>query len=212
MQSTHPGWISGSAALLACIWPLSVHTAILTGRADWVPAITASMATGGLVLWALARRQAQAVILTAGLATVVAILAAVAPEIIIYAPPFLINTTLAAVFGNSMRPGRVPVITRFAQLEHSTLPTDLLLYTRRLTRVWTAFFAVMAAIVLILATTVSLDAWSTFSNVTSYLLVGILFVGEYCYRRRRFAEYRHATLIELARNVCRVGVLRRPFP
>ena len=207
MQSTRPGWIPRSAVLLACVWPLCLHAAIFSGRIHWAPAITAFMAVGGLVLWALATRRAQTALVSAGLALGLSLLVTQAPEIVLYAPSILINAALAATFGCSLRAGRVPIITRFAELERPVLPPDLARYTRRLTCAWTVFFAAMAAASLTLAATATLNAWSTFSNIVNYVLVGMFFVGEYFYRRRRFRQYRHATLIELARNVRRAGLL-----
>jgi uncharacterized membrane protein len=212
MQSTRPGWIPRSAVLLACVWPLCLHAAILSGRPDWAPAITALMAVGGLVLWVLATRRAQTALVSAALATGLSLLVTLAPEIVLYAPPILINLGLALTFGSSLRAGRVPIITRFAALERPVLPADLTLYTRRLTCAWTAFFAAMAALSLTLAAGASPDTWSVFSNIVNYVLVGIFFAGEYVYRRQRFRQYRHATLIELARNVRRAGLLQRRAP
>lgn len=212
MQSTRPGWIPRSAVLLACFWPLCLHAAILSGRTDWAPAITALMAVGGLALWALATRRAQTALVSAGLAMGLSWLVTQAPEIVLYAPPVLINLALAVTFGRSLRAGRVPIITRFAELERTTLTADLTLYTRRLTCAWAAFFTAMATLSLALAAFASPDTWSAFSNIVNYVLVGIFFVGEYCYRRRRFRQYRHATLLELVRNVRRAGILHRPAP
>jgi uncharacterized membrane protein len=78
-----------------------------------------------------------------------------------------------------------------------------------LTLVWTALFAAMAAVALALALAGSLATWSTFTNVVSYLLVAALFAGELAYRRRRFRQYRHATLLELVRNVRNAGLFTR---
>jgi uncharacterized membrane protein len=121
----------------------------------------------------------------------------------------LINLALAIVFGNSLRAPREAIITKFARMEHAELPADLALYTRRLTLVWTALFAAMAAVALALALAGPLATWSTFTNVVSYLLVAALFAGELAYRRRRFRHYRHATLFELVRNVRNAGLFPR---
>lgn len=209
-----PRWIHRSAWLLACGWPLSLHAAILLGKSDWAPRLTVLVAVLGLVLWALATRRAHAAFVSGVIAALLGILMVTAPEVLLYAPPVLINAALAVVFGMSLRAPRVPVISVFARLEQGILPPDLAYYTRWLTWIWTVFFAAMAAIAVVLASFGSLDAWSTFSNIINYVLVGLLFVGEYFYRRRRFRAYRHATLMELVQNVRRTGLfaLQRPAP
>jgi uncharacterized membrane protein len=213
MLSALPRWIPRSAAVLACAWPLLLHAAILSGRPEWAPAITVLSAMLGLILWALAMHRLQAVLLAIAMAAGLALVVAIAPRIVLYAPSFLINVALAAVFGMSLQTRRVPVITRFAMLEQGALAPDLASYTRRLTWVWAVFFSAMAATSIALAVFGSLAAWSTFSNVVNYVLVCVLFVGEYLYRRRRFRQYDHASLIDLVRNVRRAGVkLERPVP
>lgn len=198
------------AWLLACAWPLSLHAAILSGGYEWAPRLTALAAALGLALWVMAGRRMRTTVIAAAIALCIGVVMAAAPEVLLYAPSVLINVALAVLFGMSLRASRVPVISAFARLEHSVLPPDLARYTRTLTWTWTVFFAAMAAISLTLASIGSQSAWSTLANVTNYVLVAALFCGEYLYRRWRFREYRHASLIELARNVRRAGVFSIP--
>jgi uncharacterized membrane protein len=204
-----PRWIPRAALLLACAWPLALHGALLLGAPHWVPRLTAGALIAGAALWALAARRARSALHALGIALLAAWAVLAAPSLLLYAPPIAINAGLAAVFGLSLRPPREPVIARFARMEHAVLPEELCLYTRRLTAVWAALFAAMAGVALALALRGSLEAWSTFTNVVSYLLVAALFAGEYVYRRRRFRHYRHAGLRELVRNVRRAGLYAR---
>lgn len=110
-----------------------------------------------------------------------------------YALPVAINLGLAAAFAMTLRRGREPMIARFARAERGTLEPDLVVYTRRLTGVWVAFFVVAAAVAAALAAWGSARAWIAYTAVGNYVAVAALFVGEYFYRRRRFAHYRHAT-------------------
>ncbi len=195
-----------AAVLLACAWPLSLHCAVLLDAAQWGPRLTAIAIVLAAALWAAATRRALPAIGVA-LAAVAAALAA--PAILLYAPAVLINLALAFAFGRSLRAPREAAITTFARMEHAELPADLALYTRRLTLVWTALFAAMAVIALVLALGGSLAVWSTFTNVVSYLLVAVLFAGEHAVRRWRFRQYRHASLLELVRNVRNAGLFAR---
>jgi len=195
-----------AAVLLACAWPLSLHCAVLLGAPQWGPRLTAIAIILAAALWGSASGRGLAAI---GIALAAVATALAAPALLLYAPPVLINLALAIVFGNSLRAPREALITTFARMEHAELPADLALYTRRLTLVWTALFAAMAAVALALALAGSLATWSTFTNVVSYLLVAALFAGELAYRRRRFRQYRHATLFELVRNVRNAGLFTR---
>lgn len=209
MPAAAPRWIARAALVLACAWPLSLHGAVLVGAPHWVPRLTAGTLIIAAALWASAARSARAALCALGIALLAAWAAHATPQLLLYAPPVLINVALAAVFAASLRPPRQPVITRFARMEHPVLPCELALYTRRLTVVWAALFAAMAGVALMLALRGPLEAWSTFTNVVSYLLVAALFAGEHAYRRRRFRQYRHAGLRELVRNVRVAGLFAR---
>lgn len=204
-----PRWIPRAALLVACAWPLSLHGAVLLGAPHWVPRLTAGALILAAALWALAAREARAMLGALAIALSAAWAALAAPLLLIYSPPIAINAGLAALFAASLRRAREPVIARFARLEHAVLPQDLSLYARRLTAVWAALFAAMAGVALALALRGPLEAWSTFTNVVSYLLVAALFAGEHAYRRRRFRHYPHASLRELVRNVRGAGLLAR---
>jgi uncharacterized membrane protein len=207
MHSTPtPGWISRSALLLICAWPLSLHMAILLHAQDWAPRLTALAAALAAVLWALAARRRSVLLWAAAVIACLAWLVWAAPQLLLFAPPIAINTALALVFGASLRPQHEPVISVFARLEQGELPADLARYTRRLTWTWTALFATMAATSLVLAVAGTLQTWSLFANVINYALVALLFAGEYLYRKYRFRHYRHATLAQLVRNVRSAGL------
>lgn len=195
-----------AAVLLALAWPLSLHCAVLLDAPQWGPRLTAIAAALAATLWAVGTRRFLPALAVALAAAAAAILA---PQFLLYAPPVLINLALAAVFGASLRAPREPLIATFARQEHPDLPADLALYTRRLTLLWTVLFAAMAAIALALAFGGSLETWSVFTNVVSYVLVATLFAGEYTYRRWRYRQYRHASLPEFVRNVRAAGLFRR---
>jgi uncharacterized membrane protein len=130
-------------------------------------------------------------------------------EWLLYVPPIAINLALCWLFGRTLMRGRVPLIARFALMEQPGLTDELARYTRTLTWLWTLLFAAAAAASLGLALSGSRDAWSLFTNLVNYLLVAALFLGEVAWRRVRFPHYRHASPLELVRNVRRSGLFER---
>ena len=125
---------------------------------------------------------------------------------VLYVPPVALNLALCWVFGRTLAAGRVPLIARFAMLEQGTLSDELAAYTRTLTWLWTLLFAGAALASLLLALSGNRDAWSLFTNLVNYLLVGALFLGEFVYRRLRFRNYRHQSPFQLLRNVRRTNL------
>lgn len=120
--------------------------------------------------------------------------------------PVFVHGALFVLFTATLRPGRTPMISRFAQLEQGELSVELCTYTRRLTIIWCVFFAAMSVLALWLALWASVEVWFLHTSVTSYLLIAILFFGEYLYRRWRYPHYSHASPWQLFRNIRRHGL------
>lgn len=120
--------------------------------------------------------------------------------------PVAIYCVLFVVFAATLRPGRVPLISRYAQMEQGELSAELHTYTRRLTVIWCGFFVAMAALAIVLAAWAPVQIWFIHTFFVSYLLIGMLLGGEYIYRRWRYPHYRHAGLLTLLRNIRNRGL------
>lgn len=173
-------------------------------RPDWMPSITACVALIVSVAMIVASRAPR--IRAAWLA--VALLAVLgwryAPALLVFLPPALLNFAFGMYFATTLAPGREPRIATFARLERGgDLPPDLVAYTRSLTLLWAVLLFALALIGMLLAAFAPLETWSAFVNVASYLAIGALFVGEYAYRRARFAHHRHASLAAMVKIVAR---------
>jgi len=203
-------WIRRSVLLLACAWPLSLHAAILFAAPQWPARVTAAALALGALIWTIADGRPAAALLAAGFFGLLAATVLYAPQLLLFAPPVVINTALAILFGASLRAGHEPVIAAFARIEHGeALPPDLARHARTITWLWTLLLAAMAVAAVALAAWAPLELWSLFANVVSYALVAALFVGEYLYRRVRFRHYRHASLTALLRNVRSASLFAR---
>jgi uncharacterized membrane protein len=190
-----------SALAVALGWPIALHFAVVSGHPGWMPIITSIAAICAIAIWSAAKGTIAAVIVGLGAAGLLAVIAIVAPSALVFGPPIVINAALGALFARSLRRGYEPTISVFARLEHGTLAPELARYTRGLTWLWTILFLGLATAALLLAVYASLSAWSWFVNCATYVAVAGLFVGEYLYRRIRFPQYRHASLLTQFRNV-----------
>jgi uncharacterized membrane protein len=201
LAAQHGGWVRRLAIAACCAYPLLNHFAAVLDE----PRLAALGIA--LVAWALATGWLSTLAATLAAASALPLLlwlAAGLPGLLLYAPPVAINLALLAFFGRTLRAGREPLVTGFARVGRGgSLPPDLALYTLRLTWAWMVFFALMAGISITLAITGPVAAWSLFSNVLNYLLVGLFFVLEYIYRRVRYRHHPHASprqMIRLLRN------------
>ena len=184
--------------LLLVGYPLAIAWALTTGRRDVALALSlfslAVLVLAGPQRW----RAASACVLAATAA--VAIVAGLGSQLP-FLPPVIVNLTLMALFGATLRSGSEPVISRFARFERGTLEPDLVRYTRILTWVWTLFFLLMAAVSIMLAAVSWTAAWTWFTAVGNWVCVGALFGGEYLYRRMHFSQYTHATPMQLLKII-----------
>lgn len=116
--------------------------------------------------------------------------------------PVAMNLALLAAFGRTLWSGP-PLVETFARLQVPDLPPDEVRYCRSVTALWCGFFALNALACLGLALFAELATWALYTGLVSYLLVGLLFAGEFVVRAWRFGRY-EGTLVE--------PLFRRIFP
>ena len=189
--------------LLAAGYPLVVHLAVTDGHPDWAVGYAVML----LVLIAgrcWQRNSRWLAMLVGGLSAVMVLqwysdraLAA------LYWQPLLINIGLGLLFGYSLLPGQVPLITRIMRVVRGRTVPEAERYTRNVTWLWTWFFVAMTVETVLLAWLASPRLWSWFTNGINYLLAVMLFVGEYFYRRYRLADLEHQRPLDYLRSLCR---------
>mgnify|MGYP003575470948 FL=1 len=95
--------------------------------------------------------------------------------------PVLVNAALLGVFAYSLI-SPPSIIERFARIREPNLPVPAIGYTRRVTQVWCIFFAANGVIALITALWASSATWTLYNGLIAYLIMGLLFAGEYAVR------------------------------
>lgn len=111
------------------------------------------------------------------------VLALADSSILLLGYPVLINLALLALFAGSLCSG-MPIIERLARLQEPELPPSAVRYTRKVTWVWAGFFSVNAAIATGLALWAPITWWTLYTGLIAYLLMGLLFAGEWLVRQR----------------------------
>ncbi|MCQ4307348.1 hypothetical protein NA645_04995 [Pseudomonas stutzeri] len=97
--------------------------------------------------------------------------------------PVLISLALLGLFAGSLRSG-MPIIERLARLSEPELPPAAVRYTRQVTWVWVGFFIINAGIAGGLVLWAPLSWWTLYTGLIAYLLMGLLFAGEWLVRQR----------------------------
>jgi uncharacterized membrane protein len=97
--------------------------------------------------------------------------------------PAVVNAVLLLLFSWSLA-FPPSAIERIARLQHPDLPLEGVIYTQRVTQVWCGFFIVNGSIAFATAMWASVELWSLYNGFIAYLLMGLLFAGEYIIRQK----------------------------
>lgn len=126
----------------------------------------------------------------------------VANPYLLLAAPVFFNISAILLFGLTLLPGRVPLITRFSRFDKKqTASAAVDRHTRILTVIWTCFFAGIVAATLILAVSDSFLAASWLVSVVSPLGAASLFLLEHLYRYIRKDLFDQASVIRTIRLI-----------
>ena len=211
--------------MLAVIYPFLAHAAVVGHSDSLTAASLACLALAGLAP-GLRERRAAAFFWAAALgAGIAALYRAHIAGLPLYAPPIVVDVSLATLFGLTLRRGQTPLIERLVRLLHAPdeeLHADILRYARRLTAAWAILFVLLALIDAALAlctvpggilhlagirppVAVSPATWSLFANFMGLAIVAIFFLLEYAYRRRRFPQQPYRNIFDFLERAARVG-------
>jgi uncharacterized membrane protein len=113
--------------------------------------------------------------------------AAAAEELAARLIPAFVHLSLALLFGYTLRHPPC-LIERMVRLQFPEFKPGISEYLRQLNWLWTGFFAANVVICAALAGFADERTWMAYTGVAVYVLMGILAVGEYLYRPRRFPD------------------------
>lgn len=118
--------------------------------------------------------------------------------------PALSNLAFLLVFAGSLALKK-PIVQRFARLFHPDLSPQELSYCTGVTWLWVAFFTINIAITLALAALGNLTLWTIHTGAVSYIIAGLLGVGEYIVRKKRFGRFTERPHDRLLRKLLNSG-------
>ncbi|MDR1063793.1 MAG: hypothetical protein LBL48_07670 [Azoarcus sp.] len=96
--------------------------------------------------------------------------------------PVLVSLFFLAIFAGSLWQEQ-SIVERLARRFDPGLPESGVRYTRRVTQAWCVFFVFNIAVTL-LCIEAGEEAWALYSGFVSYVLMGLMFAGEWLIRRR----------------------------
>lgn len=212
------GWLGKVlVAVLFVAWQLAVHVNVSGGDTVVLRYLLLALPLAALAWWIARHTRNKALWLAAlAAAAAAAFVLEQRSHLGLAAATGLPHATayvfLLFLFGHTLLPGRVALVTRLARSVHGALPPYMETYTRRLTAAWCVFFAVQLAASAALFTYATLDAWSVFVNVLNLPLLALMFAGEYLYRIARYRDFPHASIAEAVGAFVRDAARRNAGP
>ena len=97
--------------------------------------------------------------------------------------PAIVNGVMLGWFLLSLKQGP-SAIERFARLQDPNLDAAGVRYTRQVTKVWCVFFLFNGSVALASAFLWSDEWWMLYNGLIAYILMGILFAGEWLVRKK----------------------------
>ncbi|AKU11795.1 hypothetical protein AzCIB_1900 [Azoarcus sp. CIB] len=186
-------------AVAVVAWAVAAHyTSALVDESSWGALL--AIAPFALIAAAFAWQSTRRGLMLALLATATLVLALAWPTLarnvgwLYFVQHVGTNALLGLGFGRTLGAGREPMCTRIARTMHGTVSPALARYTRQVTAAWAVFFAGTVAISCLLFAFGTIEAWSTFANLLTMPLVGLMFLAEYLVRLRLLPEDRSSIL------------------
>lgn len=175
-------------AVLALAYPVLVYVGLLHFPVKWVAIAITLLLLVRVVLLQLAARRQRGAPLSLLPAMLIAIACAVLSATLDHAGalkliPVVINLACFIGFASTLR-HPPSMIERFARLREPALSQTAITYTRQVTVVWCGFFVFNGSIALYTALFTNMATWTLYNGLLAYLLMGLLFAGEYCVRLR----------------------------
>jgi uncharacterized membrane protein len=170
----------GLLAALTLAYPLLVYYGLGHVSPAWLAALPLLL---GLLRLSSGQRDALtwAALGCAAVVAVPTLLANSALPLKLY--PVLVSAVMLGIFGLSLRYPPT-VIERIARLREPQLDAHGVRYTRAVTQVWCVFFVANGTISALTAVLGSDRLWALYNGLISYVLMGLLFAGEWCVRQR----------------------------
>jgi len=185
--------------LLIAAYPVIIYL-LLSFQLAWLGALLVF----GMIVWKLRGRDNWLWWLLVLLLSALAAARLFGIDAMVKMSPLFIHTSLFSIFMQSLY--HTPLIERFARLQFTTgLPPEIAAYCRKLTMLWTAFFAANIAGCVWLAIRGDDATWMLYNGLIVYLLIGALLLGEYLWRRIAFPELYIAPLADTLRSIIANG-------
>lgn len=178
-------------AALLCCYPLFIHLSVQFEE-PWLRAPAVFLLAAGILYKRLLNREKGAWSIFVGIVLLTVAITLTSPsKYLFYLPPVALPGLIGAVFIRSLLPGNQPLVTAIGERVRGELGEQMRRYTKNVTVVWAVLLVAMTLWSALLPWLVGDWLWSIMTNFVNYILIGVLFVGEFTWRKLRFRDHVH---------------------
>ena len=116
----------------------------------------------------------------------------------IWLVPSFVYMGLTVLFGQTLW-SPPSLCERLVRLLYPEFIPGIAEYLQQVTWVWTVFFAINVPVCALLPLLAGQQAWAMYTGVLVYLLMGLLMMGEWLYRHKRFPDLEIPPIMETAK-------------
>jgi len=193
--------------LILCSYPVVVHLCVYLGQVVWAAYFIALLFALPLPYSLVNKRLINRgrlnwfIVLSSLYSILIFWLASRHAETLLFAQPIIINSLIFLIFISTLFGNSVPLISRFAKIIKPDAADEIMNYCRWVTWAWAIFFLAMAISSWFLSVYASIEMWSWFTNVLTYILVGLMFVAEYIIRKILMKAHIDRSFMQFIRDV-----------
>lgn len=195
-------------SLLLFVYPIVLYFLLASGKPPLAFLGNASLAVL-ILLPALASRSLLAWLLLPVAVSVAGYAAFGGHEVmVVWLPQILVAGLLGVLFGRTLRPGSVPLVTRIAFAIRGDDPAGVpLAYTRGVTILWLVIFALLVIEGLLF---IAFEpAWSPArASLVTYGVIAVVIICEYVFHNIRYPHPSHRGLADFLRHVAQIDYRR----
>ncbi len=177
-----PSRINLVLGALSLLYPILALVGLRVFSPVWIVGALIALLILRLVLGRGSGAPMAMVLAALGAVTALAITTVLDAQLAVRLYPVFMNVGMLTAFGYSLiQPPTM--IERFARLVDPDLTPEGVAYTRKVTWVWVVFLMVNSCVALYTSLFTSIDVWAIYNGGVAYVLMGLLFGGEFIVRR-----------------------------
>lgn len=187
-------------------YPVAAHLGIHFGHFEIASYYLACLLALPLITYPSHKNRRTLIVGLAFLPLIIVLVMTKSGATVVLYQPSVLYLTLAMLFARTLAADSEPLISRFIRAMDVKIPQAIDTYGRQTTLNWAVFFGTLAVISSLLAVYASVEIWSWFVNVASYILATLMLILDYFKGRRRFAEHEAIGFLQFIRGLARIDI------